>query len=516
MKLGKEAKRNVRDKMAEEKKDSALNEKKKIKRKIPKSSNLLAVFTIIIPCVLCFFLLVPEIYYAICIDKLVQAGTLNEMIEISILENGLSILGIAVSVWIGLNIYNVIKKSEIDEKIKRLGKANKKLSYAYKKILFLIELEKTKNRYEIAMYFIERFENDTTTPIDNFDKMATFEKKFEECCSAYERKQNQVCNNLARQLRKDEELKKHKLKYKKEQKISLETEYYVVRESDLIFYLYKTNEASAEDKKVSDEDFNHSIQIYEELLERNNNIFDDEVYGYIHNTIAYSYFLLLKNTDDRPDEWIEKAEKSFDIAINTVDKGRYYQNYGAYFEIVWKNYENAKDKYERALKSIEVDNKNWNLLGSVYLKMFEKNTEVKDRFDKGKPLFECDKGNKDNLELLHKAYSYLYLALSKSPELSDVYYNFAKVNLYLWLFEDKLNNNVSFETTKKYLQIAEVSAGNDNTGYLFTLRNYYEAIGDYEKAFETNKKLIGNGVKGDTEGAEKLYGTKRKNTKNFE
>lgn len=480
------------------------------KAKISKSSIILAVFTIVVPCILCLILLVPEMYYISRLNELIKIGAVKEATELSIIETGLSILGIAVSVWIGLNIYNVIKKSEIDKEIEEIRKTNEKIAYSYERNKFISVLEKTKNLYEISEYFIRRFEEDTTTPIEDFSIMIMFEKKFVKCCKAYEQKQKKRCKALAVELRTlldADEIKKLKLKYDNTFKDILEMEYFFVRESDIIFYLYNSDK-----KSVSTDEFLYSIQIYEILIEKYRNYFEKEEKEYVYNTIAHSYFLLLNDVNNSDSElrqeWKDKARKNYEGIKNSV-KGRYHQNYGCFLEKYGTSYEEAEKRYCDALRCFDVDNKNWNLLGSLYLKMFDEKVGICNRFNKKKVLSDKWKVNNSNLKLLHNAYVYLHIALSKSPELVDVYYNFAKVNLYLGLFGKKKNLKIAEE----YLKIVEVSFGEDNSGYLFTLRNYYEAIGDYENAIKTNKKLINNKVNGDTRKAEGVYENRRNRCK---
>lgn len=75
-------------------------------------------------------LLIPTIIgvilLIIVLQKLPEVDTNIELMELK-MNSLIGIIGVAVSVWIGLNIYNVVEKEEIYKTNKRLEEMEKKL-----------------------------------------------------------------------------------------------------------------------------------------------------------------------------------------------------------------------------------------------------------------------------------------------------------------------------------------------------------------------------------------------------
>lgn len=80
-----------------------------------------------IPTIICCILLI------LVTLKVPETTTAMEVMEIR-MDSLLGIIGVAVSVWIGLNIYNIVERNEIDNTYKRLEETEKKLEELEKKI----------------------------------------------------------------------------------------------------------------------------------------------------------------------------------------------------------------------------------------------------------------------------------------------------------------------------------------------------------------------------------------------
>ena len=105
-------------------------------------------------------------------------------------------------------------------------------------------------------------------------------------------------------------------------------------------------------------------------------------------------------------------------------------------------------------------------------------------------------------ERLNTAIFWLERSVREEPGFINGYYNLAKAYTYYYLFvDDKSSKEEYKDKAKRYIDIA-LKQQPDNIGALFTLRNYYEAIGDISKAMKTNAKLKG---RGDSQNAQKTY-----------
>lgn len=138
----------------------------------------------------------------------------NNRVEISIVSTGLSIIGIAVAVWTGLNIANMIDKKrldDVDKKIEKLIDTGEKLQEELEKRIKFVEfvedvriqqnkIDKDKLLYE--MYLIPKDEatqklaakfNETFQKSDTpFLKLLEIEQKFR---SVYEMHRSEFCQD---------------------------------------------------------------------------------------------------------------------------------------------------------------------------------------------------------------------------------------------------------------------------------------------------------------------------------
>lgn len=151
--------------------------------------------------------------------------------------------------------------------------------------------------------------------------------------------------------------------------------------------------------------------------------------------------------------------------------------------------------------------------------MIDKDLKINERFDQMKTLLDISSENRNIEECTKKikeAYGWLSFALTVKNPIINAYYNYAKACIYYALFanSDKVgvvDDNLKKEKldeAKRYLDVVEILFKEENqpSGYLFTLRNYYEACGDYKMAIEINDKI---GV-GDSEKAKICYAEKLK------
>lgn len=101
---------------------------------------------------------------------------------------------------------------------------------------------------------------------------------------------------------------------------------------------------------------------------------------------------------------------------------------------------------------------------------------------------------------LENCLTYLEIARGISPSFEDTYFNMGKVYMYLYLHDQKQNEKLVDEGIRITKVVDLMNP--DSKGYLYVLRNLYEAKGDINHAKEINSKLNGAG---DSNKIGKLY-----------
>jgi hypothetical protein len=223
---------------------------------------------------------------------------------------------------------------------------------------------------------------------------------------------------------------------------------------------------------------------------------------------VYSDLQLLKFgkiDDNKKSELKREIEEISHEMKNKTAKGRYLQNIGAYYEKISNAEEDglkkAMEYYKDALVAQDVDDKIFNLLGSLYLKIIDRECNVKDR-EYGLDTFDFS-NQKDNIE---KAIIYLKISRTAKPNLTDGYANLAKAYAYRWLAYGKTNER-DIKNAELNIELAlELDSGSSIV--LYTYRNLYEIKGEYSKASEINEKLKEKCLAGDVERMGEIYGQK--------
>lgn len=119
-----------------------------------------------------------------------------------------SMLSIVITVWIGLNIYNVISKEDLDifieEQRNQIEAINEKSNGAISHLdtktsihKLLIMLEETMDKYVISYYFILKFANDNDNDeIHDVDSLVEIEYYFAKTTKHYEKNIYQASLNF--------------------------------------------------------------------------------------------------------------------------------------------------------------------------------------------------------------------------------------------------------------------------------------------------------------------------------
>lgn len=420
----------------------------------------------------------------------------------------ISIIGIAVTVWIGLNIYNIVSKDDIDKfqynvttKIERTyNQFNNKIKYTEGNlnkidirlsiIQFISLLNETRSTYIISYYFAICFSN-LKEKIENVDLLVEIEYFFIKTTQFYENNnynkayiygQNTIDKiNLYNDLTKG--TKKNKL---------IEA-YNNCRLSDM--YYYKNVSAQRAHKNVNADELIESIELYRKVKEyvfktysksSKARFIENELYGYIHNTIAYTYQELANMLGI--EEYNNKADDEYrKVFYYYEERGRYYRNYGTFLERCG-HYKEAITNYEKAIYLDKNDYKSYNNLYSLKLKLIEA-TINKSLKEDNVMLYEFDssKINLEDIDTIDEAITHLNIISQMSVNFCDIYYNLAKGYMFKYLCNPKKDKTL----LDKALNINEFALILDkkNLGALFTKRNIFEAYKKILEANEINNKI---------------------------
>ncbi len=513
-------------------------------------SGILIIFLIIVPIMMCVFNVLSHFYIFMMIKQITNNTnvTFDSIMETSMLDTVMSTISIAVSVWIGLNIYNVYKKEDIENLVNDANNAVDTMIFQSEKRKFMWYLEKGEYMYEISKYLYEKFDQADDIPLEIFKELTRFEKGFYWSYDLYERKRQKECRSNVEILLMDIPKYERLLEKYNISKHNLLYSYLNIRKADLLFY---KNVLSQVAKK---EEYLESIKLYQNELEKMSGE-NKELIGYMQNTIGYTYRLLCltankvkksnqaeersseckrifffmcrkkdgrikteqQKSEQQESEWREFAKKYLSEAVENNGKGRYLQNLGSYYEIVEGKYEEALDYYYKAYKAEKRDDKIYNLLGAVLLKDVDRQLKIENRFRDKKVFADIvAAGTSQSEEVIKKiqdAYTWLTYAIKMAEPISNTYYNYSKACIYYHLFVDGSGNKMI--EAEDYLDRYRLLFGEQKStdyesysiGFLFTLRNKFEAEENYKDALKINgeiQKKAGTEI-GDTKEAKEMY-----------
>lgn len=466
-------------------------------KKIPKfmqgkgenlKNYILIICAVIVPCGICVAQIIGNKINYKYLYLLVQGQetgsdtgkVYSSLIEADFINSGLAILAIAVSVWIGLNIYNNCKESYLERQLEELKDKHLKVEKEYQKQIFLNEIEQTEGMYELSHYFRKAFQNSEAIGKDDYEEFYEIEKIFGKCVKAYESQDYGISRVYAEELRN---MVRKKMENNTGEKWSIGDMYLRLRLSDAMYYHADKDQ----------EELLESVKIYEEAMKHIEKT-DNEFVGYMENTIGYTYSKLYLNShsEEEKEGYGKKAEKYLSHVYEKNHKGRYLQNLGAYYENLntVDSYKEALNKYYEALEVTNVDKKIYNLLGAVMLKIVENKMGINDRFKNKILLFSFDRTDDQEIRnYILDAYSWLHLSVSATPKLINAHYNLAKAALYYAMFvADEDERKALLKEAELSIRTAE-NMDRNNKGMLFTKRNYYEATGNLSMAIAVNNRL---------------------------
>ena len=286
-----------------------------------------------------FFVIIPLMIVGVLLAKTIlfycKIGDITDVVDLEVflnntnlLDMGIGVVSIAISVWLGINIANLVDRREIErikqehEKIKQSNKAvqeelitlekdineTKDIPREYYVTKMLSLFDETVRKYDISMFFYMDVKNcPDEYDMKTLKAMIDIEQEFLLCVNAYEKCEWYDTYKYGESI------------LKKLEKMELKTDYFKLRKADVLFYInvaktHTTIETKNGEKiEFSEREMIKSIEIYEELVDsfaigKNK----DKLLGYFHNTIGYTYDLMERRISiKKGDSEDEKEGKRF-------------------------------------------------------------------------------------------------------------------------------------------------------------------------------------------------------------
>ena len=473
-------------------------------------------FGIMIPVCLCAILVIANLMqyfyfyrvlnevYKICKEvsgenALALMEYTNNLETDSLLSTGLTVISIAVAMWIGLNIYNVVNKQDVENTLesfkeaqkeafennnKRIDdsdeKREKKVQYLTRKVEFANLLYLTGERYYASDFFANLFWN-TKMEYSNINSIIKYEKKYIYCCRCYENNEKIKANMQACDLiDRYRELISEKPCTTWDETDPMKN-FLRMRLSDVLFYKNMTTNAfNMEEAKAS-------VEYYDQVINHSNDIkkWDDEIKAYFYNSQGYTLYHMSKHAPDeeKKKEYLNQALKKMnDAVLKAPLKGRYKRNLGLIYQSM-NEYEEARKRYKEAVEKDPLDYKAYNTVAALDLKEIDKAVAIDDRneilLDE---LVFADEIKQKWQSVIEEDIRWCKIAEKLSFSFVDTHYNMAKAYLYKYIFEERTNSRL-LELAKEQIGIAK-GLNPDAPGTKFIQRNIYEADGNFKEAYE--------------------------------
>lgn len=477
----------------------------------------------------------------ISINHTIDLGNLfSQMAQADIVSTGVGIIGIAVSVWVGLNIYLSLSKEESEKLIQKMEKEIKDIekclnavdaTLKYQKGVmwqeFINLLDSQRNENMLSAYFVYQFGRlfYEEKNIDNLNillihKLMQYENEYISMTRMYENGEKKSCYNQSERLIKKYEdiLNGNIVGSDMWQKTFLF--YLNVHIADAKFYrnavclrlsgfknkfcIEQMEEVCMEYAKIF-EDINDTAPEYKDI---------NSAKAYIKNTMGYTLDLInqIEGVTDENRERREDANGHMLEAVNLIEdqffekKARYLRNLGLTYERLG-DLDKAYNAYVRSIKEDMSDYKSWTTCGSIILKRFEKEQGIVER-EKLLSKIKISEPEKWETELL-KAKTQFEMSASVGKGFEDPYYKLIQVHTYLYMLgNEKMESKRNAEKYLDILNMVEYEGG----GSMYAYRNYFEAIGDIKKASQINGKIKAM-LNNDVEYMSKLYLEETENDK---
>ena len=444
----------------------------------------------------------------------------NNLDTANLLNTGLTIISIAVTIWIGLNIYNVVNKEDVEKTLGEYDKRiidldkdrEKRLQFFTKKAEFVNLLYLTGNQYCASEFFANLFWN-TKEEYSNIDNVIKCERKYIQCCTYYENNRKEKANRLACELMDEYKELMSEPPYTTCSETDPMKNFLRMRLSDAIFYKNMTVPI----EKLNLTEVEKSVRYYEDIINNPSEIrvWDDVVLAYFYNSQGYLIYNMGKHISnklcDKNRAYMDAAQKKLKEATRKAPfRGRYKRNLGLVYQ--FQDDKKTAETYKDAMKTDPLDCKAYNTVAALSLKKIDKDCGINDRVEKNVLLDEMDfSGEAVQKYLKDIDDDIVWCRIAEKINFSqvDTHFNMAKAYLYKYLWEGRENSEF-LKIAHEQIGIAE-RLSSDTAGTMYVKRNIYEAEGKFEEALEcANNKLI---IKsGDNPGLLKKYGERVEQT----
>ena len=289
----------------------------------------------------------------------------KDAIEGSIVSNGLAIVSLAVTVWLGISIYNAIEKKEIQE----LKLTLEKYSPLSEQMREYVKQQLTNQMYQIGEVssdsLAKRFENDKEIPLERYADILTIdilmEKIYKNREQVSERKVLEWTNIGI------ERINKYKGKFRK--RYDLEKCYLDYREGDFYFSRGRATggkekyEAYRKSKNLflkAQKGFGVSLSEvgFNELTEM-----EQRLSVYFANVIGHCYANVINGIEDAEvkNKMREEAYRHLEFAVKMSKRcgeiETYYRNYGCLIENTTGDIAGLEQAYEQYKMGLKVNSK---------------------------------------------------------------------------------------------------------------------------------------------------------------
>ena len=219
------------------------------------------------------------------------------------LNTGFTIISIAITVWIGLNIYNVVSKEYIQKAIEEYNeemlileqKREEKMQFIFKKTVFINLLYMTGKRYYVSEFFADLFWN-TDKEYEKLDLIIEYEKEYIQCCRFYENSEKLNANRVAEDLIAKYKELGSKEPYTEYADTDPMKNFIRMRLSDVYFYKNMT----CDKEQFNLQEMKESVELYETVIDNPSKIefWDEKVDAYFCNSQGYTLRTMSKHEEN--------------------------------------------------------------------------------------------------------------------------------------------------------------------------------------------------------------------------
>ena len=452
---------------------------------------------------------------------------INEVINNELnasLELLIGLFGIIISVWVGLNIYNVMKKDDYNELLDTITKKCEEHDKIQKQVedtylenmeLHISYLYKTFDvNNNSSQYFYSMFKDVDASKLDyKFLLSATFlETIYVKITSLHDRNEHfKMKPHIDEGIRQCKEMlvwidaNGKKITYKNKL-----LGYILYRYGRMFFYQGVMQYYVDSNSNKASDDFMTAANKLKEALK-----FDDDIsHGIdIYNTLGYIYIKVYEwNVNDSETLYDrEKLKEIISDALECCKKSKHetansVKNLGIAYEHT-NNLKLAIENYKKAIKKNPYDYSSRICLTSAYLKRVQKILGIERKRKKCLCDIKFDEKNKkESMEFLELAEFELKIAHNIDPIAANYYYKIGQLYTYRYLIEENGTKKKRVSIYARDCFEISNSLNPSHSAHRFHERNYYEAIGDISKSVEINENLDG----GDVIHLRKLYESKLK------